>query len=218
MAKNPEPAPKPKKWRWFRRLLGLVIAVAIAIPLFTAGMVFATAQIDNRRPSDVIVVLGAAQFDGRPQPVLQARLDHAKRLYQDGVAKRIMTVGGKQKGDRYTEATAGRNALIAAGVPASAIISVGTGRDTYSSLVAAAKKMDAKGLCTATLVSDPWHLLRSQAMAKDLGMKPVTSPDQNSPTQGAAAITRYIVRETAARLYYAANQARTTKPLVTGCA
>jgi hypothetical protein len=218
MAKKEAPGPKSSKWRWVRRFFGLVVCIAIAIPLFTAGMIFATGHIDNRRPSDVIIVLGAAQFDGRPQPVLQARLDHAKALYQSDVSKRIMTVGGKKKGDRFTEAAAGRKYLIEAGVPAKSIVAVGTGRDTYTSLVAAAKQMDAKSWCTSTLVSDPWHLLRSDAMAKDLGMHPVTSPDENSPTQGALAIARYVLRETAARLYYAATQARSTQPLVTGCA
>ena len=217
-----EAAPPPPKHRGLRRafkaalILGLLVVVLA--PLFTAVSIIYVGGQDVRRVSDVVIVLGSAQDDGEPREVLSARLDHALALYEEGVADTIMTVGGKAPGDRFTEAEAGRDYLVERGVPRRDIVVVGSGRNTLGSLDAAARVMDAKGWCTTVLVSDPWHLLRSQAMAKDLGMKPVSSPSQNSPTEGAAAVTRYIMRETAARLYYAANQARTTKPLVTGCA
>lgn len=203
--------------RWLTRLLALVLVVALAVPLFTAGVVVATGEVDGRRASDVIVVLGAAQYDGRPQPILQARLDHAAALYRAGLAQHIITVGGRRKGDRFTEAAAGRRSLRKDGIPASALVAVGKGSDTYSSLRAAAEEMDRRGWCSALLVSDPWHLARSRAMADDFGMRPATSPVPDPPITGTAANARYVIRETVARLYYGAVQAPATKSLVGGC-
>lgn len=200
-----------------RRAIALVIVVVLAVPLVTAGAVVATARHDDRRVSDAIVVLGAAQFDGTPQPVLQARLDHAQQLFDEGVAPRIITVGGKAPGDRFTEAQAGRNSLIDAGVRAKNVVAVGKGRDTYTSLEAVATLMKQRGWCTAVLVSDPWHLQRTQSMARDFGIDAVVSPTRSGPTIGLSPASRYIVRETAALLYYEANQARSTQPIVTGC-
>jgi uncharacterized SAM-binding protein YcdF (DUF218 family) len=195
-----------------------MIVAVVAVPFVTAAAVVLTSRIDNRRPSDVIVVLGTTQFDGRPQAVLQARLDHAKVLYDGGVAPRIITVGGKEQGDRFTEAQAGRNYLVAAGVPSKNIVAVGVGRDTYTSMQAVARTMDAKGWCTAVLVSDPWHMMRTRAMARNFGIDAVTSPTRSGPTQRGPAALRYVVRETAARLYYGVTQEFSTKTIVTGCA
>lgn len=205
-------------WRWVSRALLLILVVLLAVPVVTAGAVVLASRQDDRRTSDAIIVLGAAQFDGTPQPVLQARLDQVKQLFDDGVAPRIITVGGKQPGDRFTEAQAGRDALIEAGIPSKSVIAIGQGRDTFASLEAAAAAMDKRGWCTAVLVSDPWHMNRTQAMARDLGIDAVVSPTRTGPTIGAGAGARYVVRETAARLYYAFNQERTAKPIVSDCA
>jgi uncharacterized SAM-binding protein YcdF (DUF218 family) len=193
------------------------VVVAIAAPFVAAFAVVAVSREDVRRVSDTIVVLGAAQDDGEPRAVLSSRLDHAAELYRDGVAERILTVGGRAPGDRFTEAQAGRNYLIEHGIPASAITAVGEGRDTLTSLEAGAREMDERGWCTAVLVSDPWHMLRSRTMAQDLGIDAVTSPTRTGPTDQPRSALRYIVRETAAQLAYLGLERRDVDVVVRGC-
>lgn len=169
----------------------------------TAVRVWQVARIDDTRPADAIVVLGAAQYDGTPSSVFAARLDQARRLYERGVAPTIVTVGGKQEGDEYTEAASGRNFLIDEGVPADAIIAVEEGSDTLLSVEAVSREMGRHGMRSAVLVSDPWHSLRTRTMAHDAGLEAWTAPTR----QGPAVITRNsqlhgITRETGALLWY----------------
>lgn len=190
-------------FRWARRLVALLLLAVVVVLGVTAFRVWYVARSDDRTHRQVIIVLGASQFDGRPSEVFQARLDHAEALYRAGIAPRIITVGGGRSGDRFTEGAAGRNYLVAHGVPPSAAIAVGTGSDTLLSLQAVAKTMKRDGWHTAVLVTDPWHELRCQAMATDQGLTVGTSPSRAGPavrTRGTEA--RYIARETAAYLYY----------------
>lgn len=216
-----EPAAPPPKRRVLRRgakslvVIGL-LALAL-VPVLTAFAVIYVGGQDVRRVSDVVVVLGSAQDDGEPREVLSARLDHALELYNDGIADVIMTVGGKAPGDRFTEAEAGRDYLVERGVRRSDIVVVGKGRNTLGSLKAAADVMDDRGWCTTVLVSDPWHMLRSRTMARDLGMDAVTSPTQTGPTQSLQVLPRYVVRETAGLLYFVGRQSLRTTTRVTGC-
>ncbi|GAC1327341.1 MAG: YdcF family protein [Mycobacteriales bacterium] len=169
----------------------------------TALRVWQVARTDNRRPADVIIVLGASQFDGRPSAVFQARLDHALSLYKDKVAPRIVTVGGGQPGDRFTEGEAGALYLGENRLPASALVPVGEGRDTLASLQAAAPVLAQSSWRSAVLVTDPWHCLRSRQMAHDLGIKAETSPARTGPAvHDRGTEIRYVARETAAYLYY----------------
>jgi uncharacterized SAM-binding protein YcdF (DUF218 family) len=152
---------------------------------------------------DTIVVLGASQFDGRPSAVFRARLDHAITLYQDGVAPYVVTVGGSQPGDRFSEAAAGRNYLVSHGVPRDQVTAVGVGNDTLSSLRAAAAVLHDRGWHGAVLVTDPWHELRSRRIAEDVGIDAATSPARSGPavhTRGTE--IHYVARETMAFLYY----------------
>ena len=184
-----------------RRLLALVVLVLIAVPLATALSVWWTARGDDRTRSDAIVVLGASQFDGRPSSVLEARLEHAQELYDDGVAPRVVTVGGGRPGDRFTEAEAGQRYLAGQGV--TEVVAVEEGSDTLQSLRAVRALMAERGWESAVLVTDPWHALRSLRMAADTGIDAVSSPTRRGPsvrTRGVQA--RYIARETAAYLYY----------------
>lgn len=184
-----------------RRVLAAVVLVALVLVAGTATRVWWVARQDDRRPSDVIVVLGASQFNGRPSAVLQARLDHAKTLYDAKVAPLVITVGGAAPGDRFTEAAAGQSYLEKHGVPG--VLAIGEGRNTLQSMQALDRLMTARGWHTAVLVTDPWHCLRSRRMATDLGIDAVTSPTRSGPsvhTRGTEA--RYIARETAAYLYY----------------
>ena len=185
----------------FRRIIAGVVLAVLVVVLGTATRVWAVARGDDRRVSDVIVVLGASQYDGRPSSVFEARLEHAKVLYDEGVAPRVITVGGGQPGDRFTEAAAGRAYLQKRGVKE--VIAVGEGSDTLQSMKAVDRVMEAEGWTTAVLVTDPWHSLRARRMATDQGIDAVTSPTRSGPsvrTRGTQ--VRYIARETAGYLYY----------------
>ena len=184
-----------------RRLVALLVLLPVLVLGGTAARVWWVARQDDRPRSDAIVVLGASQFDGRPSAVFRARLDHAKDLYDDGVAPRIVTVGGGRPGDRFTEAAAGARYLKAHGVPQ--VVAVEEGSDTLRSLKAADARFTKEGWHTAVLVTDPWHSLRSRRMAQDLGIDAASSPARSGPAIASRSTeVRYVARETAAYLYY----------------
>lgn len=188
-------------FRWVRRLVALGVVSVLLVFGGTAASVWWVARQDDRPNSDVILVLGAAQYSGRPSSVLEARLEHAKTLYEQGVAPRVVTVGGSQDGDRTTEAEAGARYLQERGVDD--VVAVGEGRDTLESLRAVAALFEERGWSSAVIVTDPWHSLRSRTMARDQGIEAQTSPTRAGPsvrTRGTQA--RYIARESAAFLYY----------------
>ena len=186
-----------------RRLFGLLVVAVLVVVGGTATGIWWTARQDDRTRSDAIVVLGASQFDGRPSSVFEARLEHAKTLYDDGVAPHVVTVGGSAPGDRFTEAQAGADYLAGRDVPD--VLPVGEGRDTLQSLQALQRAMAEHGWHSAVLVTDPWHSMRSRRMASDLGIDAVTSPTRRGPSvRTRATEARYIARETAAYLYYRA--------------
>jgi uncharacterized SAM-binding protein YcdF (DUF218 family) len=189
--------------RWsFRLVVGALLVAAIIVG-GTAVRVWYVARADDRRDVDAVVVLGAAQYDGTPSSIFAARLRHAEALYEDGVAPRIVTTGGGRSGDSYTEAAAGRRYLIERGVPARDVIAVGEGTDTLGSLQAVAVRAGRDGWASALVVSDPWHSLRARTMARDSGLAAWTSPTRSGPVvQTRETQARYIVRETAALLFY----------------
>lgn len=189
--------------RWAIRLVAVVGAVIVVVCAITAFRVWQVGRQDHRPRSDVLLVLGAAQFDGRPSRTFAARLDHAYDLYRAGIAPVIVTVGGNQPGDRFTEAVSGKSYLERRGVPASALVDVDSGSDTLLSLRAATPVFAARGWHSVVLVTDPWHSLRSRTMARDLGLRAQTSPTRTGPgNAGGLAEVHYIGRETAAYLYY----------------
>jgi uncharacterized SAM-binding protein YcdF (DUF218 family) len=136
---------------------------------------------DAATPSDAIVVLGAAQYAGRPSPVLRARLDHAVALWKKGLAPWMIVTGGKGAGDTTSEAAVGRRYVLRQGVPDTAILLESDGRTTSASLEAVADIMRRRDLHRAILVSDPFHMLRLQILAGKLGLASVTSPTRTSP-------------------------------------
>lgn len=179
------------------------VSLALLVLAVTAGLVWWTARQDDRRVSDAIVVLGAAQFDGRPSSIFTARLVHARNLWRDDLAPRIITVGGNQVGDRFTEASAGKRWLIDHGVPARRIVVVPTGSDTLSSLSAAQDRLQGRGWSTAVIVTDPWHVLRARSMASDQGIDAALSPTRRGPAvRQRSTEIRYIARESFAYLYW----------------
>jgi len=175
--------------RWPRRLLiggAAFMLVAISYYAVTLYQVHSTGLGDQARPVDAIVVMGAAQYDGRPSPQLAARLDHAADLWSVGLAKVMVVTGGNQPGDRFTEAEASANYLIERGVPAEAILQESRGHSSYASLDGVADLLHQRGLFRVLLVSDPFHSLRSRLIAQELGMVAYVSPTRTSPVQGNA--------------------------------
>lgn len=127
------------------------------------------------------MVLGAAQYNGRPSPVLQARLDHGAALYRDGWAPLIVVTGGIVEGDRVSEATAGRRYLVDNGIPPTAVVVQAEGRNTAGSMDAVAAWLVGQGRDRVILVSDPFHLARLRLEARRLGLEAWTSPTVTSP-------------------------------------
>jgi uncharacterized SAM-binding protein YcdF (DUF218 family) len=199
--------PRPVR-RILRRLVLGVLLVGALVVGGTGFRVWQVARDDDQTTADVVLVLGAAQYDGTPSKVFEARLRHAKNLYDDGVAPYIVTTGGNQPGDNYTEASTGVRWLSEKGVPENRIIAVGKGNDTLGSLRAAAEQIHERGWRTAVIVSDPWHSLRARTMASDVGLDAWTSPTHSGPiVQTRQTQIRYIMYETAALLYYRATRA-----------
>jgi len=182
------------------RLLKVAVVAAfvlVAYLVFTFAQVWQAARRDQARQADAIVVLGAAQFDGVPSDILRARLDHAHDLYQRRLAPVIVVTGGKQPGDRFTEAGASATYLHTRGVPDEDILREVDGRNSFESLAAAAGFLKERGITTVLLVSDPFHSFRIDAISAELGLDGHPSPTRTSPIVGMAA-TRHLVRETAA--------------------
>ena len=182
--------PRPRRARWW---------VLLAIPVLVVGslgitfvQVRSAAGRDDRTPVDAIVVLGAAQYDGRPSPVLKRRLDHALELYRADVAPEIVLTGGKRDGDRFTEAFTGFKYLRQAGVPDDALVIISDGANTWESLAAAARQLKAQGDNRIVLVSDPYHNERLLGTAEELGLSAGVS------STGAEASLRQLAGETAA--------------------
>jgi uncharacterized SAM-binding protein YcdF (DUF218 family) len=171
--------------RTFGRDLTAVLAVAVVG--IAAAITFAVVEIirqgnrDEARPADAIVVLGAAQYNGVPSAVFAARLDHAVRLYQQGIAKTFVVTGGKLPGDNFTEAQTARSYALQHGVPSSAIVGEDTGRDTLESLENVGALLRARGLTSVVFVSDRTHMLRVLRMATDQGLTAWGSPTPDSP-------------------------------------
>jgi len=190
--------------------VGALLAVGVLLFTLCAAMVVQHGRTDDARAADAVVVLGAAQFDGRPGPYLLARLEHALDLYRSGTAKRLVTVGGNQPGDRFTEAGAGRDWLIQHGVPAGDVLAVDEGNDTLQSLRAAADLFDQHGWHSAVVVTDRWHELRSTTMLADQGITAFGSPTPTGPSVASpTADAKYVVREAAGYLAYRLQRALT---------
>ena len=188
-----------------RVVAAAILAVALLIAS-TALAIWWTARQDSRPASNAIVVLGSAQYNGVPSSIFEARLEHARKLYEEGVAPVIVTVGGKADGDQFTEAEAGRDYLAGAGVPGDALLAVPEGGDTLQSIRAVSVAFTEQGWSSAVLVSDPWHAMRAERMAEDAGVEAESSPTRQGPAvQTRATQFRYILRETAAYLLYRAT-------------
>ena len=164
-----------------RRILTIVVLIVFGLWVVSASAVMIWSSRDEARPADAIVVLGAAQYAGRPSPVLRARLDHALDLWRRHLGKILILTGGTGAGDTTSEAAVGRTYAIKRDVPDTVILTETQGRTTSESMKAVAGMLEARGLQTALLVSDPFHMLRLRILARRFGFTPYTSPTQTSP-------------------------------------
>ncbi len=178
--------------RFIRRAVVVVALLGVAYVGVTFLQVLRAAGDDDRSPVDAIVVLGAAQYDGAPSPVLASRLDHAFELWEAGVADIVVTTGSNRPGDRFTEGFAGFEYLRFAGVPEQQILVVTDGDSSWQQLAATARVLRGEGLDSVVLVSDPYHALRLRQIADQVGLQATVSS-----TDGSSSI-RQLVRETAA--------------------
>jgi len=167
------PPNQPSKERWWVRLL-VVLAVAVAAFLMiTAVQVVQTASLQELHPADAIVVFGAAEYSGRPSPVLRARLDHALDLFHRGLAPVVITTGGAAADPTFSEGGVGRDYLMKHGVPERSLIAETQGNDTSQSAVRVAVIMRANGLHSCIAVSDAYHVFRIRKLLEHEGVGPV---------------------------------------------
>ncbi len=194
---------RSQAWLLLSGVFGLG-ALATGATLLILGLAIETqARNDERAPADAILVLGAAQYNGRPTRAFRARLDHAAALYRQGYARTLVLVGGTAAPSEPSEAEVGARYLEALGIPAEALLVVPEGRNTWQSLQAAAESLHALRVHRVLLVSDGFHLFRSKLMANDLGFQALGSPAPNSPIRHGSRLERwYIIREAVATLAY----------------
>ncbi|MFM7124726.1 MAG: YdcF family protein [Actinomycetes bacterium] len=172
--------------------LSVLVLAGFLYVILNIVQVWSVGRSDIRREVDAIVVMGVAQYDGKPSPQLRARLDHVLTLWKQGVAKLVVTTGGNQPGDRFTEARASADYLIAGGIPASSISMEDLGSTTLQSMQGVAQILNSRGLTSVEIVTDPYHALRSQLIAQDLGLTAYVSPAENSAVTGNAEKKRMI--------------------------
>lgn len=163
-----------------RKLIAFLLVPALGYAACFLA-VFLVSRQDQRQRADAIVVLGAAQYNGKPSPVLRARLDHALALYREGLAPTVVVTGGIGEGDKVSEATVGQQYLTAQGVPYQAIIVRPEGRSTQASIAAVARWAEPQGIHRVLMVSDPFHMLRLRFEARNSGLQALASPTTTSP-------------------------------------
>ncbi len=162
----------------------VLTSTIVAVLVFWIGWMAAVlvwSTLDQARPAESIVVLGAAQYDGHPSPVLRARLDHAVDLWNHHMAHIVVLTGGRGPGDTTSEAAVGRSYVKRHGVPEAAILLENEGRTTRASLMAVSRMLSDRGMSTAILVSDPFHMLRLWILSRRFGLIAYTSPTRTSP-------------------------------------
>jgi uncharacterized SAM-binding protein YcdF (DUF218 family) len=188
------PIPRRRRSPWRRRIvLGLLSLVVLGGAYYgiTLYQVHSTGQSDQARPVDAIVVMGAAQYNTTgPSPQLAARLDHVVTLWERGIAPAVVTTGGNQPGDRFTEAEASKTYLVERGVPADAIVTENTSRNTYDAFRGVAELLPRGA--SVLIVTDPFHALRSRLTAEEVELDAYVSPTPTSVVVGNTARTKEL--------------------------
>lgn len=192
------PASTLRRRRWRPRRLVMLgfFAVVLLVGYYWVSLwqVYSAGKSNEARQVDAIVVMGAAQYDGRPSPQLAARLDHVATLWPDGLAPLVVVTGGNRPGDRFTEADASAAYLIERGVPDGAILREDRGSTSYESLERVAALLDERsvGKHSVLLVTDPYHMLRSTLIAEEVGLAAFGSPTPTSIVTGARSFERHV--------------------------
>jgi uncharacterized SAM-binding protein YcdF (DUF218 family) len=178
--------------KWVLRVGLAVVGIGVVYLAVTFAQVWKASREDQARPVQAIVVLGAAQYNGVPSPDLKARLDHAYDLWHHNLSDVVVVTGGKQPGDRFTEATTAADYLAGKGVPQAAILREVSGRNSWQSLESTAAFLMARQRLTVLLVSDPYHDKRIALMAGELGLRPYVSPTRTSPLGTGTKLVNYV--------------------------
>jgi len=186
--------------RWFRIGWKVALGVVVLLALYVGGtfiQVWQASRDDQAQEAGAIVVMGAAQYNGDPSPVFEARLEHGRQLYEQGLSDVVVVTGGRQEGDEFSEAQAGAIWLEEHGVPEEALRLEVQGRNSWESLAASARFLEDDGIDDVMIVSDPFHSKRLEEIASEVGLEAFVSPTSDSPVTGGAEL-RAMVRETAA--------------------
>lgn len=183
--------------RWWFRVAAVLLAVFVLYVGLTFAQVVQVARRNQAQPAGAIVIMGAAQFDGTPSAVFESRLQHGLDLYDEGLAERVVVTGGRQEGDRFTEAESGANWLRARGVPDEALRLEVDGSNSYEQLAASANFLAGEDVREVIVVSDPFHGKRLEEIADELDLVAHVSPTGTSPISGWSE-ARAMVRETVA--------------------
>jgi uncharacterized SAM-binding protein YcdF (DUF218 family) len=182
-------------FRLARRVVAIAVSAVVVYLAVTFVQVWLASRRDEARQAQAIVVLGAAQYNGRPSAVLRARLDHAADLYQRGLSDVVVVTGGKEPGDRFTEASASADYLAGKGIPQAKVLRETQGRNSWQSLASSAAFLKRDGRTSVLLVSDPFHAARISAMASELGLQAYVSPTRTSPITGFSSL-QHMGKET----------------------
>lgn len=186
----------------FLRGLALIGISVLALLVLVCVLVVVQGRRDETHRANAALVLGAAQWNGAPSPVLRARLDRALELYRRGIVNRVILTGGVGAGDRVSEAAAGREYMLSQGVSPDSLLMEDQGITTLESLRNAAQLTRANGIESVLLVSDSYHMLRSLKIAHDLGMDAAGAPIRSSPQGFSAEEAAHVLREAGAYLMY----------------
>jgi uncharacterized SAM-binding protein YcdF (DUF218 family) len=170
---NPDSVNRHPRGRWLLRLEALVLAALAAFLTITAIRIVHDGSLQELHPADAIVVFGAAEYSGRPSPVLRARLDHAFDLFGKGIAPVVITTGGAAADPSFSEGGVGSDYLRHRGIPERNLIAETQGSDTAQSAVRVAVIMHANGLHSCVAVSDAYHVFRIKRLLEHEGLGPV---------------------------------------------
>ncbi len=197
---------QPPNPLWWLRLLFLVLLIVSMLLAITSVQVIHTASLQELHPADAIVIFGAAEYSGRPSPVLRARLDHALDLFHRGLAPVIITTGGAAADPIFSEGGVGRDYLMRQGVPERSLIAETQGRDTAESAVRVGVIMRANGLHSCVAVSDAYHVFRIRKLLAREGVGPVyVAPRPDSKPHSVLQRAIAVLRESTSYLLWRAG-------------
>lgn len=193
-----------RRWLLWLEALGLAALTAFASFLaLTAVRIVHEGSLQEVHPADAIVVFGAAEYAGRPSPVLRARLDHAFDLFRKGIAPVVITTGGAASDPKFSEGGVGRDYLQHRGIPERSLIAETQGSDTAQSAVRVAVIMRANGLHSCVAVSDAYHVFRIKRLLEHEGIGPVyVAPRPDSRPHGAIQRAYAVMREASSYLLW----------------